>query len=460
MAPAAPASSTVHAKDVAGNRSIRPASLATFGPTGWWAIRTSVAPSLAAISASAIVAALNRVMPASSCMRTTRAILCVLRCGRRRSVWSGPPTAAIIRSMFAWTRSGAISSPGESTSCGFESVSQFIARVFYHIARSFERRPASTAQGEWYHRGLLPAMAPDSFDVLFTGATVLDGTGAPPRVADVGVVGDRVAAVGDLGGASADQTHDLAGRVLAPGFIDVHTHDDNAVLRAPDCLAKISQGVTTVVVGNCGISAAPVRLQGRPPEPLNLLGGRDDFPFDSFAGYVDAVGAAGPAVNVAALAGHTSLRISHVGDLARAATARERLGMQKDLERCMASGAIGLSTGLAYPNALAASTGEVVGLREGRGVGRGPLHHAPAQRVRPHPRRPRRGLRHRRRGRPARRRLAPQVCRARRTGGAAPRSSPRSSRVRGPTASGWTATRTAPARATSISDRSTSGSTS
>jgi len=205
-------------------------------------------------------------------------------------------------------------------------------------------------------------MTPDSFDILFTGATVLDGTGAAPRVADVGVLGDRIAAVGDLGGASADQVHDLAGRALAPGFIDVHTHDDNAVLRGPGCLAKISQGVTTVVVGNCGISAAPVRLHGRPPEPLNLLGGEGDFPFDDFAQYVDAVGAAGPAVNVAALAGHTSLRINHVGDLARVATARESLAMQNDLERSMTSGAIGLSTGLAYPNALAADTGEVVGL--------------------------------------------------------------------------------------------------
>jgi N-acyl-D-aspartate/D-glutamate deacylase len=205
-------------------------------------------------------------------------------------------------------------------------------------------------------------MASDSFDILFTGATVVDGTGAAARVADVGVLGDRVAAVGDLGGASAHQTHDLAGRALAPGFIDVHTHDDNAILRAPDCLAKISQGVTTVVVGNCGISAAPVRLHGRPPEPLNLLGDREDFPFEDFAQYVHAVGDAGPAVNVAALAGHTSLRISHVGDLARVATARESLAMQNDLERSMARGAIGLSTGLAYPNALAASTSEVVGL--------------------------------------------------------------------------------------------------
>jgi N-acyl-D-aspartate/D-glutamate deacylase len=205
-------------------------------------------------------------------------------------------------------------------------------------------------------------MPPGPFDILFTGATLLDGTGAAPRVVDVGVTGDRVTAVGDLGGASADQTHDLTGRALAPGFIDVHTHDDNAVLRAPDCLAKVSQGVTTVVVGNCGISAAPVRLQGPPPEPLNLLGDGDDFPFEDFAQYVEAVGDAGPAVNVAALAGHTSLRIGRVGDLGRVATARENLAMQKDLERCMAAGALGLSTGLAYPSALAADTREVVAL--------------------------------------------------------------------------------------------------
>ena len=111
-------------------------------------------------------------------------------------------------------------------------------------------------------------MTSDSFDILFTGATVLDGTGAAPRVTDVGVLGDRVAAVGDLAGASADETHDLAGRALAPGFIDVHTHDDNAVLRAPDCLAKISQGVTTGVVRFCGISAAAARP---PPIPRSVL---------------------------------------------------------------------------------------------------------------------------------------------------------------------------------------------
>lgn len=205
-------------------------------------------------------------------------------------------------------------------------------------------------------------MASHSFDIMFTAATVVDGSGAAPRVADVGVLGDRIAAVGDLGGASAGQTHDLTGRVLAPGFIDVHTHDDNAILGAPDCVPKVSQGVTTVVVGNCGISAAPVRLSGPPPEPLNLLGGREDFPFEDFAQYVDAVAEAEPAVNVAALAGHTSLRINHVGELARAATARESLAMQKDLERAMGDGAIGLSTGLAYPNALAADTREVVDL--------------------------------------------------------------------------------------------------
>jgi len=181
-------------------------------------------------------------------------------------------------------------------------------------------------------------------------------------VGDVGIVGDRIAGVGDLGHAAASRTIDISGKAVSPGFIDVHAHDDNAVLAAPDCLPKISQGVTTVVVGNCGISAAPVRLRDRPPEPLNLLGDQDDFVFESFRHYVEAVDACRPAVNVAALVGHTSLRINRVGDLSRAAGPAEAAAMRKDMERAMAQGAIGLSTGLAYDNAFAATSDEVLGL--------------------------------------------------------------------------------------------------
>jgi N-acyl-D-aspartate/D-glutamate deacylase len=201
-----------------------------------------------------------------------------------------------------------------------------------------------------------------SLDILLSGGTLLDGTGGPGHVGDVGIVDDRIVAVGDLSDVVAKQTYDISGKVLSPGFIDVHTHDDNAVLIAPECSPKISQGVTTVIVGNCGISAAPVRLNQAPPEPLNLLGKKEDFSFDSFAQYVDAVAACQPAVNVAALIGHTSLRINHVADLTRPADGSEAASMRQDMAKAMAQGAIGLSTGLAYDNARGATTEEVIEL--------------------------------------------------------------------------------------------------
>ena len=97
------------------------------------------------------------------------------------------------------------------------------------------------------------------FDLLVRGATVIDGTKAPRFEADVGVRDGRIAAIGDLAGQTAREVIDGTGRVLAPGFIDSHTHDDQAVLTQADMSFKVSQGVTTVIAGNCGISAAPLR---------------------------------------------------------------------------------------------------------------------------------------------------------------------------------------------------------
>ncbi len=110
-------------------------------------------------------------------------------------------------------------------------------------------------------------------DLIIRDATIIDGTGAPRTHGDVGVTGDRITAVGDLGAVTTDRDVMAQGRVIAPGFIDAHTHDDRAVLCGPACmLCKMSQGVTTVVVGNCGISLSPVRMATRPVPPLDLLG--------------------------------------------------------------------------------------------------------------------------------------------------------------------------------------------
>ena len=201
-------------------------------------------------------------------------------------------------------------------------------------------------------------------DTLIRNASVLDGTGCAAERLDVAVQGGRILNLGTALRYSASREVDAGGRTLAPGFIDTHTHDDTSVIETPGMLPKLSQGVTTVVVGNCGISAAPVRLAGDPPDPMNLLGRREFFRYPAFADYRNAVHDARPAVNVAAFAGHTALRNNHMHRLDRAATDGEIAAMCVDLREALDAGALGLSTGLAYASANAAPTTEVVALAQ------------------------------------------------------------------------------------------------
>jgi N-acyl-D-aspartate/D-glutamate deacylase len=201
-------------------------------------------------------------------------------------------------------------------------------------------------------------------DSLIRNVRVLDGSGSEPQVADVAVDGGLVCAVGQLSQYIAQIVTEGEGRVLSPGFIDVHTHDDTSVIRRPQMLPKLTQGVTTVIVGNCGISAAPVQFVGDPPDPMNLLGETDAFRYPTFAEYVAAVDAANPAVNVAALVGHTALRINHMDRLDRAATAAEIQAMRVQLIEALDHGALGLSSGLAYLSANSAPPEEILSLAE------------------------------------------------------------------------------------------------
>jgi N-acyl-D-amino-acid deacylase len=203
-----------------------------------------------------------------------------------------------------------------------------------------------------------------NFDTLIRNVRVLDGSGADARNADVAIEAGLVRAIGRLPGDQAKDVIEGKGYVLSPGFIDVHTHDDTSVVRDPQMMAKLSQGVTTVIVGNCGISAAPVRLSGAPPDPMNLLGEAGDFRYPTFADYVGAVNAAQPAVNVAALAGHTALRNNHMDRLDRPATQTEIEAMRVQLSEALEHGALGLSTGLAYSSARSAPAEEVLSLAE------------------------------------------------------------------------------------------------
>ncbi len=203
-------------------------------------------------------------------------------------------------------------------------------------------------------------------DLIIRDATVFDGLGNPRVRTDVGVTGDRIVAVGDLGIWEADREVDADGLALAPGFIDAHTHDDRAVLCGPACmLCKMSQGVTTVVVGNCGISLSPVRMKSRPVPPLDLLGDESWFAFDSFGAYADRLARDPSPVNTYALIGHMSLRVEAMnGDTQRAATDAEAAHMQARLRQALAEGASGFSTGLYYPPNMMAPTDEVIAVAE------------------------------------------------------------------------------------------------
>ena len=201
-------------------------------------------------------------------------------------------------------------------------------------------------------------------DSLIRGAKVFDGSGGVPELLDVALGDGRICAIGSSLELAASRVIDAHGLALAPGFIDVHTHDDIAVIRRPAMLPKLSQGVTTAIVGNCGISASPVRLRGELPEPMNLLGGADDFRYPSFTSYVGAIRAAQPAINVAALVGHTAMRNNQMDRLDRIATVEEIDAMRAQLNEALAGGALGLSTGLAYSSASSASTGEVLALAQ------------------------------------------------------------------------------------------------
>jgi N-acyl-D-amino-acid deacylase len=201
-----------------------------------------------------------------------------------------------------------------------------------------------------------------SHDLVIRNATVIDGSGAQRFRADIAVSGQRIAAIGRDLPKGAEEL-DASGLIAAPGFIDAHTHDDRLMLSSPEMAPKVSQGVTTVVAGNCGISLAPAP-KGMPtpvPPPIDLLDGEGTwFRFRSFAEYVAALEASPAATNCALLVGHSSLRVQTMADVNRPATAAEQGEMRRLADEALAAGAVGISTGLWYEPARAATTEEVI----------------------------------------------------------------------------------------------------
>lgn len=209
----------------------------------------------------------------------------------------------------------------------------------------------------------------DSFDVVITGAHIIDGTGNPYYRADIGIRKDRIAAVeSDLSSADAGRTIDATGLTACPGFIDVHSHDDGYLLAEPTCRLKVSQGVTTTVVGNCGHTLAPMPGdKANFLEKMSMMMGGKALPevfhrINTFRDYLDAVEAARPGINVVPLIGHGTIRIAVLGYENRAPAPDELDRMTALAVEAMEAGAAGLSSGLIYIPGIYAQTAEVAAL--------------------------------------------------------------------------------------------------
>ncbi|MHB1843528.1 MAG: N-acyl-D-amino-acid deacylase family protein [Deltaproteobacteria bacterium] len=198
------------------------------------------------------------------------------------------------------------------------------------------------------------------FDLAILNATLVDGTGAPARVSDIGVKGDRVAFVGDLRG-EATRVVDAFGRVLAPGFVDLHGHSDYSLLMDPFARSKVFQGVTTEVGGNCGYHAAPIfgKVADERREEFRVTGGLV-CDWESSADYRRRIEEARPSINYAQQIGYNTLRSAVTSDHAKPLSGGE-LSRLRDLVRAeLSAGAVGLSYGLAYVPACFSKTEELV----------------------------------------------------------------------------------------------------
>ena len=200
-------------------------------------------------------------------------------------------------------------------------------------------------------------------ELIIINGHVVDGKGSPRAKQDVGIGGNKVVRVGDLGGQPAARVIDANGLIVAPGFIDIHSHSDWTLLLNPRAESSVRQGVTTEVVGNCGHSYAPVRdkdmLLTIVPEYL-----RDEIEVDwvSFGDFLRKLESQGMAINIAHLVGHLALRIAAMGFDPRVPTASELEDMKSLLKEALDQGAAGLSFGLEYPPGPSAAQEEMVAL--------------------------------------------------------------------------------------------------
>lgn len=198
------------------------------------------------------------------------------------------------------------------------------------------------------------------YDLLIANATLVDGTGAPGRRASVAVRDDTIAAVGDLPPDGAGRVVNGSGLVLAPGFIDMHAHSDRTLLVDPSAESKVRQGVTTEVVGNCGMSPTPCVGPVAEEERARFARWGLDVTWRTMGEYLDTLADRGVGINVVALVGHGAVRKAAMGYAMRAPDPAELTAIRRFVAEAMAGGAFGMSFGGIYPPSNYAATEELI----------------------------------------------------------------------------------------------------
>ncbi len=202
-------------------------------------------------------------------------------------------------------------------------------------------------------------------DLLIKNGTLIDGSGAPARRGDLSITDGYISAIGDLSKSPARETIDASERYVCPGFIDIHTHSDLTLALDGRALSSLAQGITTQVMGNCGVSAAPTRDHQFYYGPLDPAMTRGlACAWTSFAEYFALLEARGLGTNTATLVGHGNIRVAAMGYDNRLPTTREMAQMQALTEQAMQDGCFGLSSGLAYAPGPYAELEELVQLAE------------------------------------------------------------------------------------------------
>jgi N-acyl-D-amino-acid deacylase len=201
-----------------------------------------------------------------------------------------------------------------------------------------------------------------TYDVIVRGGLILDGTGTPPANQDVGIRGDVIEIVGDLGSQSASLEISAAHLAVTPGFIDMHSHSDFTLPVDPRSMSKVRQGVTTEVIGQCGISPAPLEDEYREEwiQSVGFLPGELSWDWRSFGDYLARLRQVGLGVNVFPLVGHGAIRTAAMGFSDEIPTPEQMSTMESLLATSMHEGALGLSTGLIYPPGVYSQTDELV----------------------------------------------------------------------------------------------------